>query len=453
MIQADLAIVGGELLTMTAPWISESSTTGLSGTPSGTVLVSGNRIVALGSETDIGPYRAHKTIDATDQVVMPGFSNCHTHIGSNVLLRGLNEDAKLFEWLQSMWRLKQNFDHETLRLASLAGLAEMALAGITSFNEHFDAYSVSPEINALETIPLRATLGYGFADIGLYGDLADWSYQALDNFGDTVARHHNTLGGRLRVALSPHATYSCTEKLWRRCADVASEHGLTIHTHLSEGQQEHQFVGENYAMTPTGWLHSMGLLTPQLTAAHCTTLTDDDIALMAEHQVKVAHCPISNAKLCSGIMPIRKLMEAGVTVGLATDGPASHNTLDMFQEMKFGAITHKNHHLDPELLTVSDMLEMATREAARAMHIDEAGTLAVGQLADIIVVDLNNAHCAPRYDSQAALVYSSRADDVVHTIVDGRLVVENGVLQGLDLQSMLSELRERASSLRQRSGA
>ncbi|MFK8043580.1 amidohydrolase family protein [Congregibacter sp.] len=448
MIEADLAIIGGEILTMT-----QQSQAGNSAALKGAVLVSENRIIAVGDEAEIGPYVAKKTIDATDQVVMPGFSNCHTHIGSNVLLRGLNEDAKLFEWLQSMWRLKQNFDHETLRLASLAGLAEMALAGITSFNEHFDAYSVSPEINALETIPLRATLGYGFADIGLYGDLKDWSYGALDNFGEIAKEHHNTLDGRLRVALSPHATYSCTEKLWRQCADVAGEHQLTIHTHLSEGQQEHQFVSDNHGMTPTGWLHSMGLLGPHLTAAHCTTLTDDDIALMAEHDVKVAHCPISNAKLCSGIMPIRKLMEAGVTVGLATDGPASHNTLDMFQEMKFGAITHKNHNLDPELLTVSEMLEMGTREAAKAMHLDEAGTLAPGQLADIIVVDLNNAHCAPRYDSQAALVYSSRADDVIHTIVDGQVVVENGVLQGVDLQGMLGELRERAGNLRQRSGA
>ena len=443
MIKADLAVTGGELLCMTKQ-----------GTvPTGTVLVIGGRIIAVGDDADIGPYSATKTIDATDQVVMPGFSNCHTHIGSNVLLRGLNEDAKLFEWLQSMWRLKQNFDHETLHLASLAGLAEMALAGITSFNEHFDAYSVTPEIQALKTVPLRATLGYGFADIGLYGDLAEWSYDALNNFGKVVDSHHKTLNGRLRVALSPHATYSCTEKLWRRCGEVAEEYGLTIHTHLSEGHQEHQFVANNHGMTPTGWLHSLDLLKPSLTAAHCTTLTDDDIALIAEHQVKVAHCPISNAKLCSGIMPIQKLMAAGVTVGLATDGPASHNTLDMFQEMKFGAITHKNHNLDPELLTVADMLEMSTREAARAMHLDEAGTLAPGQLADIIVVDLNKAHCAPRYDSQAALVYSSRADDVVHTIVDGQIVVENGELQGLDLTSMLTELRERAAGLRQRSSA
>jgi 5-methylthioadenosine/S-adenosylhomocysteine deaminase len=441
MLQVDLAIVGGELLTMKEGTVSD-----------GTVLIRDQRIMAIGSNETMAPYHASKTLDARDRVVMPGFSNCHTHIGSNVLLRGLNEDAKLFEWLASMWRLKQNFDAETLRLASLAGLAEMALSGITSFNEHFDAYSVSPEIAALADVPLRATLGYGFADIGLYGEIADWSYAALDRFGEIVAEHHNSMDGRLRVALSPHATYSCTDTLWRRCAEVAAEHALSIHTHLSEGQQEHRFVQDNHAMTPTGWLHSLGVLGPNLTAAHCTTLTDADIAIMAELDVKVAHCPISNAKLCSGIMPIKKLRDAGVTVGLATDGPASHNTLDMFQEMKFGAITHKNAHLDPELLTVTEMLEMATREAARAMHLVNAGTLAPGMLADLIVVDLNKPHCAPRYDSEAALVYSSRADDVVHTVVDGRVVVEDGAVIGLDTAALLQELRKRASDLRQRSG-
>ena len=442
MIEADLAVTGGELLTMT----------GADAVPNGVVLVTGQRIVAVGDAASVGPYRAARHIDATGRVVMPGFSNCHTHIGSNVLLRGLNEDAKLFEWLASMWRLKQNFDHETLRLASLAGLAEMALAGITSFNEHFDAYAVTPEIAALDTIPLRATLGYGFADIGLYGEVRAWSFAALDRFADIVAEHHGSREGRLRVALSPHATYSCTAALWRRCAEVADAHDLAIHTHLSEGQQEHRYVIEHHGMTPTAWLHSLGLLSPRLTAAHCTTLTAEDIDLLAAHDVKVAHCPISNAKLCSGTMPIRALLAAGVTVGLATDGPASHNTLDMFQEMKFGAITHKNRHLDPEFLTVREMLELATREAALAMHLPEAGRLAVGMLADLIVVDLDGPHCAPRYDSEAALVYSSRADDVVHTIVDGRVIVENRELVGVDLPAVLGELRARAADLRQRSG-
>jgi 5-methylthioadenosine/S-adenosylhomocysteine deaminase len=189
-------------------------------------------------------------------------SNCHTHIGSNVLLRGLNEDAKLFEWLASMWRLKQHFDHETLRLASLAGLAEMALAGITSFNEHFDAYAVTPEISALDTLPLRATLGYGFADIGLYGDVRTGRMRRWTRFGDIVATHHGSRDGRLRVALSPHATYSCTEQLWRRCAEVAEEYDLS-HPHAPlRGQQEHRYVQDSTAARRRHGCTASGLLSP-----------------------------------------------------------------------------------------------------------------------------------------------------------------------------------------------
>ncbi|MEM6604661.1 MAG: amidohydrolase [Pseudomonadota bacterium] len=440
-MDADLAIIGGEVLTM-----------GTAGTiPNGIVLVRANRIIAVGTPEHIGPYTAQKTLDAADQVIMPGFSNCHTHIGSNVLLRGLNEDAKLFEWLQSMWRLKKNFDHETLKLASLAGLAEMALAGITSFNEHFDAYSVSPQIDALGQVPLRATLGYGFADIGLYAPVADWTHDALSNFGDIVKAHHGSQENRLQVALSPHATYSCTAELWEKCATVAEEHCLSIHTHLSEGSQEHRYVEETHGVSPTAWLESLGVLGRNVTAAHCTTLSQHDIELLAASETKVAHCPVSNAKLCSGILPIKRLLAAGVTVGLATDGPASHNTLDMFQEMKFGAITHKNHHQDPELLPVKQMLKMATRDAALAMHLPECGVLEQNMLADLIVVDLNKPHTAPRYDSEAALVYSSRADDVTHVVVDGQLIVEQGQLCGLDMPELLKELRGRAQALRRRS--
>lgn len=438
----DLAITGGEVLTMTDAGTAVDTD----------VLVHDGKIVALVSAAASQDYRADKTLDARGRVIMPGFSNCHTHIGSNVLLRGMNEDVRLFEWLQSMWHLKQNFDHETLRLASLAGLAEMALSGITSFNEHFDAYAVQPEVAALEIVPLRATLGYGFADIGLYADVADWTYRALDHFGDYVAAYHGAHQGRLQIALSPHATYSCTERLWKRCAEVAAEHRLPIHTHLSEGQQEHRYVLDQHGLTPTGWLSELGVLGPNLTAAHCTTLNSSDIELLAAAGTRVAHCPISNAKLCSGIMPIRELRAAGVTVGLATDGPASHNTLDMFQEMKFGAITHKNAQQDPELLTVDDMLLMATRDAAAAMHLQGVGTIAAGQSADLIVVDIDQLHCAPRYDSAAALVYSSRADDVVHTVVDGHVVVEDRRIRGLDVPALLAELRERALALRERSG-
>lgn len=414
----------------------------------GTVLIKDKKILAIGNQHTLPSWSANRSIDACGNCVMPGFVNSHTHIASNVLLRGLNEDAKLFEWLKHMWKLKQNFDPEILYWASLAGLIEMVKAGTTCFNEHFDAYAVAPQIQALETLPLRATLGHGFADRGLYASITNASWKTLDSFADEVDAHHLSQEGRLHLALSPHATYSCGEKMWRLSRQVANQLGISIHTHLAEGVQELSYVGEQYGTTPTQWLASLGVLGPDVTLAHCTKLNAEDIRLLADTGAKVAHCPISNAKLCSGTMPIKEMLAAGVHIGLATDGPASHNTLDMFQEMKFAAIIHKNNNTDPELLPLRQMLEMATHQSAIAMHRPETGSLDIGKAADLIVVDIQRMHTAPVYDPEAALVYSSRADDVRYTIVDGTVLMDNGTVLGVDEQTVMTELRQRALKLK-----
>ncbi len=440
-LQADLAITNAYLLPMGGqPPIAD-----------GTLLIHDRRILALGDSATLPSWQASRVIDAGGNALMPGLVNCHTHIASNVLLRGLNEDAKLFEWLQYMWQMKRNFDPELLYWASLAGLIEMVRAGTTCFNEHFDAYAVEPQIEALNTLPLRATLGYGFADRGLYADITETSWRTLDQFSERVEQHHRSQQGRLEIALSPHATYSCGERMWRLCRQTADRLGVSIHTHLAEGVQELNYVGTHYGTTPTQWLASLGVLGPDVTAAHCTKLNAEDIRILADTGTQVAHCPVSNAKLCSGIMPIKPMLEAGVQIGLATDGPASHNSLDLFQEMKFAAITHKNHCCDPELLPLQQVLELATADAARAMHRPECGRLAVGMAADMIIVALNTIHSAPLYDPAAALVYSARADDVRYSIVDGRILLDNGVLQGVDEKEVLTQLRQRAFALKQRS--
>lgn len=417
----------------------------------GVVLIQGNKIIAIDSAESIAPWSTEREIDAKGGVVMPGFVNSHTHIASNVLLRGLNEDAKLFEWLQYMWKLKENFDPEVQYWASLAGLIEMVRAGTTCFNEHFDAYSVEPQIRALGELPMRATLGYGFADRGLYSPITEWSWNALDQFADKVEKHHKTQDGRLHVALSPHATYSCGEKMWRLCRKVADELNIIIHTHMAEGVQELKYVGENYGTTPAQWFATMGILGPDVTLAHCTKLNSEDIRLLADTGSQVAHCPISNAKLCSGTMPIKEMLAAGVSIGLATDGPASHNTLDMFQEMKFAAIIHKNNNTDPELLPLRQILEMATTDSARAMHREDVGTLAEGMLADMIIVDIDRPHTAPVYNPEAALVYSSRADDVRTTIVDGKILMEDRKILGIDEKEVFAQLKKQAHDLKKRS--
>lgn len=417
----------------------------------GSVTIRGNAIEAVGAASAVKTDGAKKIIDANGRVVMPGFVNSHTHIASNMLLRGLLEDVQLFEWLSTMWRLKRNFDPDTLYWASLAGLAEMAKAGITTFNEHFDAYAVEPEIEALEKIPLRATLGYGFADRGIYASITDWSWKTLETFGDLVKKHHRSGGDRVHLALSPHAPYSCGAEMFKLVREVADAEKVAIHTHLAEGPQEVAYVADTYGTTPVKWVHSLGFLGPDVTAAHCTQLTDDDIRIMAETGTHIGHCPCCNAKLNSGTARLRDIRAAGVSVGLATDGPASHNTLDMFQEMKFAGMIHKDKTNDVEFLKTNELLEMATAGSAVAMNRPETGRLVPGLKADVIIVDLDRLHCLPVYDEAAALVYSARADDVVTTIADGRIVMEDRVLTGIDEGEIRAKFREKAMALRDRS--
>lgn len=417
----------------------------------GAVAIDGDSISAVGPASSIDTRGAKRVIDVRGRVIMPGFSNSHTHIASNVLLRGLLEDVRLFEWLETMWKLKQNFDHETLYWASLCGDLEMLKAGITSFNEHFDAYDVEPQIEALKEIPLRATLGYGFADRGLYAPRTEYSLRTMANFAEIVSQHHRTNDDLLHIALSPHAVYSCGADMWHEVRRLADDLGVTVHTHLSEGMQEVNYCLENYGLRPVQWLHSLGFLGPDVTAAHCSQLDDDDIRLMAETGTKIAHCPVCNAKLGSGTMPLRKVLASRITVGLATDGPASHNASDLFQEMKFAGLIHKATVNDVEFLTIEQLLELATCQGALAMHRPDTGRLEVGAKADVIVVNLDTAHAQPVYDERAALVYSTRADDVTHSVVNGRLLMEERQVTGVDEDRIRAKFHEAAHDLRRRS--
>jgi 5-methylthioadenosine/S-adenosylhomocysteine deaminase len=437
----DLAIVNGYVLPMG----------GGAEIPGGTVTITGSTITSVGPAGEVDVSGARKVIDARNCAVMPGFANSHTHIASNMLLRGLLEDVHLFEWLQTMWQLKKNFDAETLYWANLCGLVEMVKSGITSFNEHFDAYRVTPQIEALKVVPLRATLGYGFADRGLYSDVTDYSWRTLNNFGDLVKAHHDTRDGLLQIALSPHAPYSCGEEMYRLTREVADTYKVSIHTHVAEGMQEMRYMQENYGTTPVQWLASIGFLGPDVTAAHCSQLNHTDVQLFAEHGVKIAHCPVCNAKLGSGTMPMRMVREAGITVGLATDGPASQNTQDLFEEMKFCGLIHKDKTGDVEFMKTRELLELATCEGAKAMHRPDTGRLTTGMKADVIVVDLDREHALPVYDVAAALVYSTRADDVKHTIVNGRVLMEDRLVAGVDEVEVRSRFRELSHALRKRS--
>ncbi|NDZ92827.1 amidohydrolase family protein [Streptomyces sp. SID6673] len=416
------------------------------------VTVDNGVITSIGSASANG----RTVIDVPDSVLMPGLVDPHTHVASNMLLRGLLDDllgTDQFTWLERMWLMKEKVDHETLYWASLAGLVEMAKAGITCFNEHFDGYAVRPQARALQTLPLRATLGFGLADgaqTGMYGALGEWSKWALSDWDAAIDGVEHD-GDRVRLALSPHAPYSTSRWIWEDVRDLAAERGLTVHTHVAEGMREVQYMQETYGTDSTvRWLDDMDFLGGHVTAAHCSMTDAADRKVLAAHDVKVAHCPISNARGASGRMDLRAMWEAGVTVGLATDGPAGHNTLDMFQEMKFAAVTHKQATADPTFLTTRQVIDLATRDAAAAMHRPELGRLAAGAPADLIVVSLSGAHVQPVYDVESTLVYATRADDVTHTIVGGNVLVADRRVVGLDEREVVARFRESAHRLRAR---
>ncbi|HEY9315538.1 amidohydrolase family protein [Williamsia sp.] len=428
--------------------------------PHATVVVDNGIVVAVTSGQSATPVVARREINGSHSAVLPGFVDSHTHIASNMLLRGLLDDlvgVEQFTWLDKMWLMKENFDHDTLYWASMCGLVEMAKSGITCFNEHFDGYAVTPQVRALEQLKLRATLGYGFADggtdrvNGLYAGMGPWSWAAVEDMNTALAGARGIDGDRVRLALSPHAPYSTSPELWQAVRACATDLGLPIHTHVAEGRRETEYMDRTHGgRTTIEWLDELGILGPDVTAAHCTMVSPTDMGVMAARGVKVAHCAISNAKGCSGTMDLRALWAAGVQVGIATDGPAGHNTLDMFQEMKFATITQKQLTGDPTFMTMRETLGLATHGSAQVMHRAELGTVTVGSPADLTVVNLDVAHVAPLYNVEAALVYSSRADDVTHTIVGGELIVDNGEVVGVDEEEVVAKFTEHAHALRSR---
>lgn len=241
--------------------------------------------------------------------------------------------------------------------------------------------------------------------------------------------------------------------MWKLTRKVADDHGVSIHTHLAEGMNEVRYMQDTYGTTSVQWLESMGFLGPDVTAAHCTRLNDVDRRIMAERGVKIAHCPVSNAKLVSGTLDLGAVTDAGITVGLATDGPASHNTMDLFQEMKFAGLIHKDRTQDPLFLPTRQLLNLATTGSAAAMHRPELGRLAPGHPADIVVVDFDTAHTMPVYDPESTLAYASRADDVRFTIVAGEVLLDDKQIPGVDETEVRRRFRESALALRARSGA
>jgi len=418
----------------------------------GDLFIDGDRIAALG-QVPAG-VRASTTIDASGSLVLPGFVQTHIHL-CQTLFRGLADDLPLLAWLrQRIWPLEAAHDDASLAATARLAAAELQMGGTTSVLTMETVHGTAAVFEAVAPTGLRATVGKCLMDVR--GDAPARLHQdARAGLDEAIALHrqwHGTANGRLRAALAPRFAISCSRELLEATASLSRELGLLVHTHASEQREEIDVVRATTGMDNLEYLNAVGLATPKLCAAHCVHVSDAEQALLADHAVKVLHCPSSNLKLGSGIAPVTEMRARGISVSLGADGAACNNTLDMFQEMRLAA-TLQAMRSGPGSLPAREALWMATREGARALGLDgEIGVIAPGARADVIVVGADGPHHTPAADPYSTLVYACRGSDVRATLIDGEIRARDGQLSWADWQDLRAAANEAGRAVRGRAG-
>lgn len=385
----------------------------------GDVFVEDSTITHVGEVK--GRREADHTLDATGQVLIPGLINLHTHLAMG-LLRGYADDMHLEPWLEDrIWPAEARIDESAMRAGVDLGLLELIRGGTTSF---LDMYWMEESVvaPACRVAGVRGWLGEGMIDRETPKGEPHPKLAGVERFakalrGDPLLTH----------CPAPHATYTCSKETMAEAARISTEYEVPLHTHCSETRKEVYGLVERTGHRPVDYLESAKALTHRTVLAHCGWITKDEVRRIGVAGAAVAHCPVSNLKLATGgVAPVLELHEAGVNVGLGTDGSASNNSLDLFETMKFAALVQKNHRWDSEVLPAQRVLDMATRDGAAALHRPDLGRIEVGATADLALVDFRRPHLVPRHDAVSHLVYAARAGDVSTTIVGGRILMQGG---------------------------
>lgn len=428
-----LIIKNGTILTMDADQTRIES---------GTVVCQGTEIIYAGPSDHAPAGLQAEIIDAGGGLILPGLTNCHSHV-SMTLMRGLADDLPLSQWLEEhIFPTERNLDGETVYWGAMLGCLEMIKSGTTCFS---DMYLFAEYVaKAIDETGLRSVLGeviYDFPSPS-YGELEN-GYAATR---DLIAHYkdHERISG----AVMTHALYTCSEPLMRTAVEMRAETGADLVIHLAETAIETGIVSEKWGKRPYEVMEYLEATGPKLLIDHAVDLSDAEIERAVEAGVRVAHCPESNMKLGSGVMPLKKMLAAGLTVGLGTDGCASNNNLDMLGEMDTCAKLSKVATLDPTSAPADAVLAMATSQGAKAMGLeDRIGVLAPGMLADVIVVDTSRPHMTPLYNPVSQLVYSARGADVLHTVCHGKVLMKDRKAVHLDEERIMNRFRECADKL------
>ena len=373
-----------------------------------------------------------RVIDGTGKLLCPGFYNCHTHTPMT-LFRGYAEDLPLSRWLhEKIFPAEDRLYPEAVACASALSAAEMIKNGTVSFS---DMYFFCDDI-------IESTMESGLkANISRSTIAFDPSITAKtdERFMESVKlykKYHNSADGRIKIDMSIHAEYSTLPVACQYISDFALEEGLPIHIHLSETASEHQACIEKYGVTPTKFFEQNGLFRVPVIAAHCVHLTDEDMMIMAKNKATAVHNPASNLKLGSGIARLETLLSSGVNVTLGTDGAASNNTLDIMKEAYLAAILQKGNTGKTDTLRSEDFIPLLTVNGAKAQGRADCGKLAVGMRADLVMLDFDTIHVLPIYNYCDSFLYSANSSNVVMTMVDGKILYENGEFTILDIEKI-----------------
>jgi 5-methylthioadenosine/S-adenosylhomocysteine deaminase len=430
MREVDFVISGGTVLVL------DDENTIIS---EGSVAVDGTDIAAVGTAGNINQeFRGRRLIDAGGSLVMPGLVNGHTH-AAMTCFRGIADDMALMDWLNNFIfpAEAKNVDPELAYWGSLLACAEMIRSGTTTF---CDMYIFEDEAaRAAHEAGMRCLLGevlFDFPSPNFKTPAEGLAYteRLLRKWADDPL---------VNIFVEPHALYTCSPDLLRDAKRLADRYGVPVGIHLLENLSEKAQLHEKFGRGAVSFLKEIGYLDDRFIAFHGVCLDEEDMKTLAGNGCKVIHNPESNMKLASGVAPVPDMLKHGITVGLGTDGCASNNNLDLFQEMDTAAKLHKVHRLDPTVMNAETVLKMATREGAKALGMGNlAGTLMPGMKADLIILGLNKPHLTPIYNPCSHLVYAANGSDVDTVFINGRPVMENRRLLTIDEEQAMTRVRD-----------
>lgn len=385
------------------------------------ILVKDNKIQEIGMIEE----KADRVIDATGKVIMPGLVNAHTHVAMSIF-RGYSDELELMEWLsQKIWPIEDKMNGKDVFWASMLSMIEMIKSGTTTFNDHY--FFEEETARAAVEIGMRAILAR--CVIG-DGEGAEKRFQEAEKL---YRDWHQAGNGRIQICVGLHAPYTCPPEVIKKGVELAKKLQIPFHIHYLETEDETHQIQEKYGKTVTDYLKDCGIDQVKSILAHGVQMTEEDMEILKSWDTAIIHNPISNQKLGSGIAPIKKMLEVGLTVGLGTDGQGSTNTLDMFEEIKSAAYLQKVTKKSATAISGYDVLKMATIEGAKALGLEkEIGSLEVGKKADIIMIDLNKPHLIPVHDIYSTLAYSVNGADVEMVMIDGKIVMENREMLTVD---------------------